>query len=216
MIERGDVVALHEPFFDLLTSGRTVVAGDTVTSFDDLIGLHRHRADGAEVFLKETTDHRYDAVFADKRFLAHARHAFLIRRPEEIAASYHALYPEMKCHEIGLEILHDLYLAVVEAGGHEPIVIDSDDLITDPPRMMNAYCDAVGLPFVPSAMTWEPGDRPEWRQTARWHRRTAASAGFEPTQSSYHRTVVNTERLAAFADHHRPFYERLLAVKLVP
>ena len=40
------------------------------------------------VFLK---DHRATAylseVLADRRFLAEARHAFLIRRPEEIAAS---------------------------------------------------------------------------------------------------------------------------------
>jgi hypothetical protein len=47
------------------------------------------------VFLKDTTDHRHEEVFADRRFLAEARRAFLIRRPEKIAASFYALAPDM-------------------------------------------------------------------------------------------------------------------------
>ena len=42
------------------------------------------------MFLKDTTDYHHDEVLADRRFLAEARHAFLIRRPEEITASYAA------------------------------------------------------------------------------------------------------------------------------
>lgn len=66
-------------------------------------------------------------------------------RPEEIAASYHALYPEMKQHEVGLETLRELYRAVVHAGGHQPVVIDSDDLIASPAAVMTGYCQAVGF-----------------------------------------------------------------------
>jgi hypothetical protein len=44
-------------------------------------------------------------VLADRRFLAEARHAFLIRRPEEIAASSYALHPGMTINAIGLERL---------------------------------------------------------------------------------------------------------------
>ena len=44
-------------------------------------------------------------VLADRRFLAEARHAFLIRRPEEIAASSYALHPGMNVNSIGLERL---------------------------------------------------------------------------------------------------------------
>jgi hypothetical protein len=45
------------------------------------------------MFLKDTMDHQHNEVLADRRFLAEARHAFLIRRPEKIAASYYALFP---------------------------------------------------------------------------------------------------------------------------
>ena len=44
------------------------------------------KVDEAEKILKDTMDHQHDEVLADRRFLAGARHAFLIRRPEEIAA----------------------------------------------------------------------------------------------------------------------------------
>lgn len=78
------------------------------------------------MFLKETTDQRvHEVVLADRHFLAAARHAFLIRRPDEIAASLSALAPDMRSEDIGLEALHQLHAAVRDAGGHPPVVIDS-------------------------------------------------------------------------------------------
>ena len=40
-----------------------------------------------------------------------------------------APYPDMRIEDIGLEALHELHAAVRDAGGHPPIVIDSDDLV---------------------------------------------------------------------------------------
>jgi hypothetical protein len=58
------------------------------------------------VFLKDRPPTAYVRdVLADRRFLAEARHAFLIRRPEEIAASNYALHPGMNINSIGLERL---------------------------------------------------------------------------------------------------------------
>ena len=89
-------------------------------------------------------------VLADRRFLAETRHAFLIRRPEEIAASNYALWPGMNIGSIGLERLCEVQDAVRDAGD-APVVIDSDDLVTRPEATMAAYCAAVGLPFNPHA-----------------------------------------------------------------
>jgi hypothetical protein len=168
------------------------------------------------VFVKETpptTDHFRD-VLADRRFLAEARHAFLIRRPEEIAASNYALWDGMTIKSIGLERLCELQAAVRDAGGDASVVIDSDDLVTRPAATMAAYCAAVGLPFNPQALTWEPGELPEWRRSARWHADVSASSGFERHQHVYPHTVENSPGLARFAAHHRPFYEQLYAQRL--
>jgi hypothetical protein len=166
------------------------------------------------VFLKDTTHQRHEAVLADQRFLAAARHAFLIRRPEEIAASYYALFPAMSIDAIGLEIMCELRAAVGDAGGNPSVVIDSDDLVTRPAATMAAYCAAVGLPFIPRALAWEPGDRSEWRRSARWHADVSASSGFQRREREYPQTVENSAELARFAAHHLPFYDQLYAQRL--
>jgi hypothetical protein len=163
----------------------------------------------------------HEVVLADRRFLAEARHAFLIRRPEEIAASLYAviqtirsgdaLYPDMRIEGIGLEALHELHSAVHDAGGYRPVVIDSDDLVARPEATMAAYCAAVELPFVRQALTWEPGERPEWRRSARWHADVSASSGFEQRERRDTHTVETSDELARFAAHHLPFYEQLHA-----
>ena len=149
MVERGDLLALHEPFWNLLAFGETDVDGRTFDAPASLLAWLRDETHDVNVFLKDTTDHRYGEVLADRRFLAEARHAFLIRRPEEIAASYYALWPDMRIEEVGLEALHELHAAVRDAGGHPPVVIDSDDLVARPEATMAAYCAAVELPFIP-------------------------------------------------------------------
>ena len=214
MVERGDVLALHEPFWNLLAFGEADVDGRTFDTPASLLTSLRDDTYDVNVFLKDTTDHRYGEVLADRRFLAEARHAFLIRRPEEIAASYYALWPDMRIEEVGLEALHELHAAVRDAGGHPPVVIDSDDLVARPEATMSAYCAAVELPFIPQALTWTPGERPEWRRSAHWHLDVSASAGFEQRERTYARTVESSDELARFAAHHRSFYEQLHALRL--
>jgi hypothetical protein len=119
----------------------------------------------------------------------------------------------MNINAIGLENLCRVQDAVRDAGAAS-VVIDSDDLMTRPAATMAAYCAAVELPFVPRSLSWEPGERAEWRQYARWHVDASASSGFERHEHVYQHTVENSVDLARIAAHHRPFYERLYAQRL--
>src|SRR3954452_10653414 len=87
MLERGDMVVVHEPFSDLAGLGETDVDGRPFESATSLLAWLRGEARALNVFLKDTPNARHRELFADRTFLAAARHAFLIRRPEEIAAS---------------------------------------------------------------------------------------------------------------------------------
>jgi hypothetical protein len=215
ILEPGDLLALHEPFEGLMYFGDTEVEGRTFESPASLLAWLREETHTVSVFLKETTDGRVrKVVLADRRFLAEARHAFLIRRPEEIAASLYPLRPDMRIEDVGLEALHELHAAVRQAEGHRPVVIDSDDLVARPEATMAAYCAAVELPFIPEALTWEPGERPEWRRSARWHADVSASSGFEQSERRYTHTVESSDELTRFAAHHLPFYEQLHAERL--
>jgi hypothetical protein len=215
MIERGDMTVLHEPFCQLRDYGEADTGTRTLDSPESLLAWLRDETHGMRVFLKDHPPAAYvREVLADRRFLAETRHAFLIRRPEEIAASNYALDPGMSITAIGLERLCEVQDAVRDAGGDASVVIDSDDLVTRPEATMAAYCAAVGLPFIRRALTWEPGERSEWRHYARWHADASASSGFEQRERVYPHTVENSRDLARIAAHHRPFYERLYAQRL--
>jgi hypothetical protein len=215
MVERGDMTALHEPFCNLRDYGETDVGARTFDSPLSLLAWLRDETHNLRVFLKDHPPTAYVRdVLADRRFLAESQHAFLIRRPEEIAASNYALWPGMNINSIGLERLCEVQAAVGDAGGNTSVVIDSDDLVARPEATMAAYCAAVGLPFNPRALTWQPGERSEWRRSARWHVDVSVSSGFERRERVYPHTVENSRELARFAAYHRPFYERLYAQRL--
>src|ERR1700735_2712451 len=201
----GVLPVFREPFCNLKNYGETDAGGRTFDSAAALLAWLRGEACDRDVFFKDTMDHQHDAVLADRPFLAEARHAFLIRRPEEIAASYYALFPPMTINAIGMQRLCEMQAAISDAGGNPPIVLDSDDLVARPAATMAAYCAAVGLPFNPQALTWEQGEQPEWRRTARWHTDASNSSGFERHEREHQHTVENSEKLAQYAARHRPF-----------
>ena len=201
MAERGDLTVLHEPFGNLKNYGETDVDGQTFDSPAALLAWLRE-TQGSSVFLKDTMDHQYDDVRADRRFLAEPRHAFLIRCPEEIASSYYALFPPMTINAIGMERLCEMQAAIGDAGGNPPVVIDSDDLVTRPAATMAAYCAAVGCPSVrrrspgtgvssPSGAGLRAGTRT--RVTARASSGSNANTGSRPrTPRSWRGTPLTT------------------------
>jgi hypothetical protein len=210
MLEHGGLVPIHEPFDNIADHGSTQVNGHSVTDPVQLIRTLRDLAETATVFVKETTDRCHHAVLADRRFLKEATHTFLIRSPAEIASSIYALQgPGMTLPEIGLEHAFDLHQAILAAGGAQPVVVDSADLMADPGAAMAAYCAAVGIPFSRPALSWAPGERDEWRQSARWHVRASESAGFMMSATNYEITTANNAMLAGFSAHHEPFYRAL-------
>src|SRR6202451_3186001 len=127
MVERGDMTVLHEPFCNLRDYGETDAGARTFDSPLSLLAWLRDETNNMNVFLKDTppTGEHFRDVLADRRFLAESRHAFLIRRPEEIAASNYALFPPMTINAIGMERLCEMATAIGNAGGTPPVVIDS-------------------------------------------------------------------------------------------
>ena len=211
MLEHGGLVAIHEPFDNIADHGSTVVNGRPVFDPAELIRTLRGLAETATVFVKETTDRRHPDVLADRRFLKEVTHTFLIRSPAQIAASLYALQgPGLTLPQIGLEHAYDLREAILAAGGAQPVVVDSADLVADPAATMAAYCAAVGIPFNESALRWAAGERDEWGQSARWHARVSESTGFTQSAASYEITTANDAMLAGFSAHHEPFYRALL------
>jgi hypothetical protein len=66
-----------------------------------------------------------------------------------------------------------------------------------------------------SLLAWlrEPGERPEWHRSARWHADVSASSGFE-RRARVPAHGRELRRPGRFSAHPRPFYERLYAQRL--
>ncbi|MGH4033421.1 sulfotransferase family protein [Actinomycetota bacterium Odt1-20B] len=216
MAERGDHVVVHEPFSQVTDFGEAKVADRVVHSEQDVLAQLRALATEQPVFFKDTTDFRYPELLADRAFLTAATHTFILRHPAEAIASHHALKPDLGRDEIGFARLHEIFTAVRAATGTTPVVIDSDDLLDRPADTVRAYCEAVGIPFRPDALTWQPGMRTEWRATSRWHASTSRTGGFERGTSGRAEAVAADPVLRAHLEHHLPYYEQLRAVALRP
>jgi len=213
-MEWGDLTTLHEPFSRRANFDETMVDGRLVRTEVDLIAAIRELARRTKVFFKDTTDYACPGLLSDRRFLREATHTFIIRHPREVIPSHFALNPELGRDAIGFARLHDLYLAVAEASGTEPVVVDSDDLVAQPERTTRVYCERVGLPFHADRLSWQPKIPEEWRKTERWHRGAGRTSGFVRTQTVYDITVDNHPRLAEYYRYHLPFYEYLYKRRL--
>lgn len=215
MLAHGGVIGLHEPFCNLADYGETDVAGRTVRSGSELVDALAALSRQQRVFLKDTTDYRYPEVLASRWLLGEAHHVFLIRKPDEIAASYFALRADMAIGDVGLENMHELHTAVSAAGGRTTVV-DSDDVVARPAATMRSFCDSVGLPYRAEMLRWERGERDEWRRSQRWHRAVSDSEGFVARRSDYAESAANSATLAAYAAHHEPYYRLLHALRITP
>ncbi|NUR91943.1 MAG: sulfotransferase family protein [Nonomuraea sp.] len=208
MIERGDVTVLHEPFLELTEEGRVdLPSGVTVTSEPELLaelGLMR------PVFVKEVLDYEYPHLFGHPEDLAAITHTFIVRDPRATISSHYAIKPHVTSAEIGYERQYRLFELAWKATGHRPLVIRTEDLLSDPAAVVAGFCAYTGLPFLPDALTWTAQERPEWSRTGQWHRDVGDSAGFEARTKTYRDTVDNHPLLRAFYDHHLPFYQRLV------
>jgi len=215
MTERGDFQVVHEPFSYLAEFGESAVAGRVARSEPELLGALRALAGRWPVFFKDTTDERYPGVLADQAFLAaDAVHTFIIRHPRDTIASYHAVNPKVVSHQIGFEAQYEIYRAVHAATGAPPLVIDADDLVARPQATVRAYCAAVGIGYLPQALRWQPGSRPEWQPTRRWHVTASVSTGFASPGGDYQLDVAAHPVLGGYLRHHLPFYEAMHARRL--
>lgn len=160
---------------------------------------------GASVFYqKHMTHHLLPEV--DRGALAGLTHAFLIRDPRRLLASYARVRSAPVLADLGLAQQAEIFAAF---GGP---VIDSADILRQPRVALEALCDALGIDFDP-AMLSSPGSRPTDGVWARyWYDSVWRSTGFGPYREQA--AVALPPELEPLAAECEPYYRQLAAHRL--
>lgn len=107
------------------------------------------------------------------------RHAFLIRDPARVVASYAAKRVAVRPDHLGTDKQVEFFDREADRLGHAPPVIDSADILRDPPAMLAKLCAALGIAWDPAMLRWEAGLRDTdgiW--ASHWYDAVMSSTGF--------------------------------------
>lgn len=106
-------------------------------------------------------------------------HAFLIRDPARVVASYAAKRETVRPEHLGTARQVEYFNREADRLGHAPPVIDSADVLRDPESTLCLLCAALGIAWDPTMLRWAPGIRATdgiW--ASHWYATVAASDRF--------------------------------------
>ena len=139
-------------------------------------------------------------------------HAFLIREPERMIASYLRKREAAQFEDFGLERQAEFFEREADRLGHAPPVVDAHDILRDPQTVLSKLCDALGIPWDMAMLNWPPGRREtDGPWAPHWYGAVEASTGFGPPETDIAELPHDAQ---AVADRCRPFYDRLAAYRL--
>ncbi|MEM7293004.1 MAG: sulfotransferase family protein [Pseudomonadota bacterium] len=219
---RGDMTCFHEPFGEWWYKGDGAawprIKPDSPRipglTFDTVWAELYEAASKGPVFSKDFP-HYIEHHWTDA-FLDHFKHSFLIRDPAKVCTSMHKHWPDFLLKEIAVLEQRELFDRIADQLGAAPPLIDSDDLLENPHGIVEAWCNAVDIPFLPKALSWEPGDREEvsWYDGGSWHANLRGSDGLKPQPRKYIDISDAPERVKELYAAALPHYEHMHAHRL--
>ena len=223
-IERDDFKVIHEPFAYTyyVHDKKAIVPFMKVDpqhpqSYQDTKKWILDAAEESPVYFKDMAYYVPEYLQQDNEFITRVTNTFMIREPTSTILSYYKMDSGVTRDEIGFEYLFKLYRKVADLNdNHPPVVIDAKDLENNPEEMLQAYCQAIGLPHKPEALSWEPGMPEEWKGWEEWHVHAANSTGIQKNMEKFDISIDDVPHLRSYYEYHLPFYEALNKYKLKP
>ena len=224
MRQRGDLDCLHEPFGEAWYQGEAPLwhryaPGEVTTpglTLDSVWEDIQARAEKGPVFLKDFP--HYISHMWTPDFLANFTHAFLIRDPAKTITSMHDKWPDFHEGEVGFPEQRALFDLLWALNGSAPTVIDSDDLLDKPEEVTEAFCEGVGIPYLPEALSWEPGGDPSahsWWDGGSFHANLAQSTGLTRQKRKYIDIGESPARVQQVYRRMIPHYQRLFDHRVI-
>jgi len=161
-------------------------------------------------YQKHMTHHMLPGI--GREWMRASRHAFLIRHPARVLASYAAKRETVEFGDIGFSEQAELFDEAAAIAGKAPPVVDAEALLADPRRVLIALCAALAIPFDAAMLSWPAGPRDSdgvW--AAHWYDAVMKSTDFGAPKPMRRLEDAAMRRLEERA---LPIYERLAAFAL--
>ncbi len=214
---RADTTVVDEPLYApwLRATGaphplvETILAHHSADWREVIDGLHAF-SEAPILYEKHISKHLLPEM--DRGWLRSHRHAFLIRHPRPMLQSFQRKLEQVTVEETGLPQQMELWQYLHDHLGIDAPILDSADLLADPPGMLARLCAALDVPYDDAMLAWEPGLRETdgvW--APHWYDAVRTSTGFRPYSND--ETPLNDE-LQAICDACMPAWSFLVARRL--
>jgi hypothetical protein len=220
---RPDTAVIYEPFYAayLAATGlehpmRAEVLASQPQDWRDVVSqLLGAVPDGKSIwYQKHMTHHMLEGFGRD--WVSRVRSAFLIRDPAAVLASYVQKRESVTLADIGVVQQRELFEREADRLGEAPPVIEGRDVLANPARTLARLCEALGIPYLDSMLSWPAGKRETdgvWAPA--WYGAVERSTGFTAPPASHSQVETDLpDFLARIAELARPHYEALEAHKL--
>jgi Sulfotransferase domain len=216
---RADTFVSDEPFYGcfLETTGadhpmREEVIAAMDTDWESVMEMLRGDApDSSPIWYQKHMWHHMKGPIGYDDFEGF-RHAFLIREPEPMIASYLRKRETASFESFGLDRQAEFFDREAQRLGNAPPVIDANDVLTEPASVLSKLCAALGIAWDRAMLSWAAGRRStDGPWAPHWYGAVEKSTGFGPPETG---PVELPDEARCVADRCRPYYERLAAYRI--
>jgi hypothetical protein len=208
--QRSDTRVCDEPFYAVYLSKTGVHHPGAETVLRTLPVNEREVRDNLladqelpVLFVKNMAHHM---EVLDEPFIADALNIFLIRDPMQILASYSAVISRPVMRDIGIAYQYELFRQLSDEGV-DPIVLDSEFLLQDPPAVLAQLCSRCNLAYEQRMVHWPAGPKPyDGVWAPHWYSNVHRTTGFEKPAAS---TRTLPAHLNGLLKEAQSFYEKL-------
>ena len=209
--QRDDMEVIDEPFYGYYLKetgikhpGWKRIMKSMDTDIERLVNnILLRNNESKHIFLKNMAHH---FIEIPPIFLSSVHSIFLIRHPSELLASFSKVISNPTLDDIGIKKSWEIYQEMI-AQGANPIVVDSSELLLDPPMMLDHVCQNIGIPYLSSMESWPAGKRSEdgvWAEY--WYSNVHRSTGFVASKP---KKVTLDSKLESICQEALPYYNYL-------
>ena len=211
---RSDTFVSDEPFYGcfLAASGADhPMAGAVIAAMDTdwrsvLDALSGPVPDGSPVWYQKHMWHHMTGPIGYDDFAGFS-HAFLIREPERMIASYLRKREVATFEDFGLERQAEFFAREADRLGEAPPVVDANDVLANPEGVLSKLCERLGIAWDPAMLSWAPGRRAtDGPWAPHWYGAVEASTGFGSPETD---AIELPDEAQALAEQCRPYYQQL-------